>query len=138
MAKNALDAPLSIGSFKDLSAACDSLKSNLEADDSENLNEALTYLMTYARVEYNVHASPIEREALLVSLTNGTTPRQIIILGHLIWLEQNRIALAAENKSGENATDKGAQLRQNMGKANQKAAYEIIHRYLIPATIPTN
>lgn len=130
MAKDVLDKPISVSSFKDLSAVCDQLKVGLVGSDLDSLNQAVTYLTAYARVDYDQHATEPEKEALLINLTNRKTPREIIVLGHVIWLERTRRALVQEERIAEPDTDRSAQLRRNMGEANQKAALEIIRQYL--------
>jgi hypothetical protein len=130
MAKDVLDKPVSVDSFDDLDAICVRLKADLSGSDFDSLSQAITYLMAYVRIDYDSRATESEKTALLINLTNRKTPREIIVVGHLIWLERTRLALSKEERLSETDTDQPVRLRRNTGEANQLAALAVIRRYL--------
>ena len=128
-----LDKQVSINSIEDL----DRLTWKLRAEpnmrlDWDAFSQAVTYITAYVSAENTLYVSANDKNCIVKMLVSGRTLREIIILGHVIWLEQIKQEIAKDNQSpNTTATDeKGLQLAKSFDLGHAKNAREVIRRYL--------
>jgi hypothetical protein len=133
-ASSILDQQILVGNYQELSKVENLLRSAGHVTEAGVFAEAVTYISTYADSGCLADISPEEASQLLVSLVNNKSPRQIIVLGHVLQLERMRLALASEGQSmdTQNSEDRNlAKIRRDLATANLNAAIRVIRSYIV-------
>jgi hypothetical protein len=138
MAAKGIDDPIAVRSPADLDAACQDLRSDLDGVDFDNLRIAISHLGAYAFAGFDVSAPKQQKEAMFVSLTDGRTPRQLIVLGFSLHLERLRAEMAADAtrdartvSSEKTEEETMAHFKHNLDQAEQEASLKVIREYLL-------
>jgi hypothetical protein len=128
---NVLDAPLRVLTSDDISPLFGQWISTIEEEDVSNVREALSFLLVYFDTLLDEHATKAQREAVIVTATNGMTPRQLILWANTLTIESSRVAIAKDqNAMNERSVTSGsAKLRIQAAKGNIIKALTVIHRY---------
>jgi len=136
-AQEILDKQIAVNSIDELDKLTLSLRNEPKMRlDWDAFNQAVTYIAAYVSAENDLSASADEKNRMIKILVSGRTPREIIILGHIIWLEQTKqdfaevsAKLQAPNIS---ATEiRGLQLAKSLDLGNERIARDVIKRYLV-------
>ena len=134
-AQEILDKPVVVGSIDELDRLTLNLRSKPEMRlDWDAFSQAVTYIITYVSIDGGICATANDENRMIKVLVSGRTPREIIILGHIIWLERIRQSLAETKiavQSPNAATEeKERPLGKSLGLGHERAAREVIKRYL--------
>ncbi len=128
-----LDERVAVSSIADL----DSLTLRLRTEPNMNLDwdafsQAVTHILAYVSEEGALYISTTDKNQIVKVLVSGRTLREIIILGHVIWLEQikQQIAESDQSPSVSPAEAAGLGSARNFDQGSARNAREVIQRYL--------
>lgn len=136
-ASDPLDQPIFAKTGQELVAAVAARSAALLHGDGDILNKATTHIMDFAYSEYDPSAGWSDKEALLAVLTDGRTPRQLIVLGAVIQIQRMRLALAQDfvverpdDTSNLALAANTAKMRRTLGEAELNAALETLRKFV--------
>lgn len=120
-----MDKPISVSSIKDISPFQNKWIDALPGAHVSSANSAVSEIVTYASSLYDVKVDRKKRDDFIVALTNGLTPRQIILLGAMISLSETRYFLLKERVD----KNEGWELRVKLGEASMGMALFRLEQY---------
>lgn len=126
-----IDSPVKVRSLRELDALSRDFRFNPEMSaDWDAFNEAVSYISAYVSAEYDRNASDKQKDELLRSLVSGRSPRQIIVLGHVLLLLHHPGPRLDSGKLNGSENETSDHLENNLRQATEAAARKTLQKYI--------